>query len=276
MDVVILNERQKEILRRIIATGTLEVKELLEDSKLPRSTLYNDLKLIKTLSIEQSHGKIYFSTRDEFLHTHLDSRFWLYREAKEKVAAYVARNLIQDGDSIFLDCGSSASILADEIVKNNISGLSVFTNNPHALRELYYYRGINKLILIGGHVDPNDASIYGEYTSRFLRDVVDINYGKLFLGIDGVSKDGNIYIDNIYKAEQKQIMMKKAKEMYILLDESKVEKTTGRAIAQIDKQITQKGQKSIYCIIGLLSHEMPENRTKEFARSFHDNVILVP
>ena len=275
MDVVKLNQRQQEILKRIIATGTLEVKELLEESKLPRSTLYNDLKLIRALSVEQSHGKIYFSTRHEFLHTHLDSRFWLYRDAKERIAAYVAKNLIQDGDSIFLDCGSSASILADEIIQNNISGLSVFTNNPHALRGLYYYQGINKLILIGGHVDPNDASIYGEYTSRFLRDVVDINYRKLFLGVDGISIDGNIYIDNIYKAEQKQIMMKKAKEMYILLDESKVEKTTGRAIAQIDKQITEKGQKSICCIIGLLSHEAPENHTKEFVRSFQDNVILV-
>ena len=275
MGVVTLNERQKEILKRIIATGTLEVKEFLEESKLPRSTLYNDLKFIRTLSVEQSHGKIYFSTRGEFLHAHLDSRFWLYREAKEKIAAYVAKNLIRDGDSIFLDCGSSASILADEIIKNNISGLSVFTNNPHALRGLYYYQGINKLILIGGHVDPNDASIYGEYTSRFLRDVVDINYRKLFLGVDGVSKDGNIYIDNIYKAEQKKIMMQKAKEMYILVDESKVEKTTGRAIARIDREITQRGEKSICCIVGLLSDKTPENHTKDFVRSFQDNVILV-
>jgi DeoR family fructose operon transcriptional repressor len=272
---MIINKRQKEILLKLIASDTLDIKMLMKEMNLPRATIYSDLKIIKTLSVELNSGKIYFSKKHEELQNHFNSKLWLNRDTKERMASHIAQNIIYDGDPIFLDCGSSISILAEKIIENNISGLIVFTNNPISFRSLYYYPGINKIILIGGHVDPNDASIYGEYTSRFLSEILDIEYRKLFLGADSISIDGNIHIENIYEIDQKRIMIEKAKEVYVLLDESKIEKSKGRVIGNIDKLIAQKGNEGIYCIVGLLRNNRQRSVTKEFVKKFKRNVILV-
>lgn len=275
MEELILNDRQKKILQNLIENGSLNIKRLLNDTNTPKSTAYNDIKLLRSLSIEQSYGKVFLAIKNEYVKTHFGSKLWLNREAKEKVAQYITKNVLQDGDSIFLDCGSSTVILSHRIIEDRISSLSIYTNNPNVLEQLYYYTGINKLIVIGGHVDPNNASIYGEFTYRFLNEILDIEYRRLFLGIDSVSLDGTMHIDNIYEVQQKEIMIEKAKKVYVLLDESKIEKMRGRIIGQIDKLISQKGKDSFYCLVGLLNENNPQEDTKRFFKKYKENVILV-
>jgi len=70
-------------------------------------------------------------------------------------------------------------------------------------------------------------------------------------------------------------MIEKAREVYVLFDESKIEKYKGRVLGNIDKLTAQKGKAGIYCIVGLLRDNRQRSVTKEFIKKFKSNVILV-
>jgi len=157
-------------------------------------------------------------------------------EAKRRIAEAAAR-LVEDGDTIILDSGSTTFALAQKLASRN--RLSVVTNDLQIATKLAANPNIN-LICTGGVARSNVFSLQGELAESCIRNLrVDMT----FLGADAVHPDGGIFNVNIEEVAIKRAMINAAANVILLADSSKFE-VPGFAkiceLAQIDTVITEE------------------------------------
>lgn len=155
----------------------------------------------------------------------------------------LAASFIEENDTIFIDCGTTAFFLARYLTRFN--NLRVITNSYSIVSELIPYPQI-KVYLIGGELDNERMAFYGPMTdnvlSRYKAD-------KAFIGAGGVSLE-----DGLSSNEEKEAMItikmaEAADKVYLLCDSSKVQKNsyfTYSSLSLVDHMITDKGISSSY------------------------------
>ena len=136
---------------------------------------------------------------------------------KEGIAK-VAASLVNDGDSIYIDSGSTALDMVKYLKDKNIT---VVTTNALICSEL---QSSNiKCIIAGGEINITTASIRGITTNNFLKSYY---FDKAFVGISGFSKEAGFNTPDLLEAEKKRIVCKNSGKAYIVADSSKSGKNT--------------------------------------------------
>ena len=133
------------------------------------------------------------------------------KNVKEKDGiAKVAASLVNDGDSIYIDSGSTALDMVKYLKDKNIT---VVTTNALICSEL---QSSNiKCIIAGGEINITTASIRGITTNNFLKSYY---FDKAFVGIFNTP--------DLLEAEKKRIVCKNSGKAYIVADSSKSGKST--------------------------------------------------
>ena len=150
------------------------------------------------------------------------------KNVKEKDGiAKVAASLVNDGDSIYIDSGSTALDMVKYLKDKNIT---VVTTNALICSELQS-PNIN-CIIAGGEINITTASIRGITTNNFLKSYY---FDKAFVGISGFSKEAGFNTPDLLEAEKKRIVCKNAGKAYILADSSKSGKNTLCKVIDIDQ-----------------------------------------
>ena len=138
------------------------------------------------------------------------------KNVKEKDGiAKVAASLVNDGDSIYIDSGSTALDMVKYLKDKNITVVTT-----------------NALICSGGEINITTASIRGITTNNFLKSYY---FDKAFVGISGFSKEAGFNTPDLLEAEKKRIVCKNAGKAYILADSSKSGKNTLCKVLDIDQ-----------------------------------------
>lgn len=136
---------------------------------------------------------------------------------KEKIARYAA-SLVNDGESIYIDSGSTLLRMAKHLKGKDIT---LVTTNALFFSEI---QGMNmKCFIIGGEINFSTASILGTKTNSMLAEMY---FDKAFLGANGFSDKAGINTPDIREAEKKQIVYRHSNATYILADSSKSGKNT--------------------------------------------------
>ena len=136
---------------------------------------------------------------------------------KDRIAK-AAAELVEDGDSIYIDSGSTALDMMKYLRDKNIT---VVTTNALIYSEL---QSSNiKCIIAGGEINIATASIRGITTNNFLKSYY---FDKAFVGMSGFSLEAGYNTPDLLEAEKKRIVCKNAKKAYILADSSKSGKST--------------------------------------------------
>src|SRR5699024_2048827 len=99
---------------------------------------------------------------------------------KERIAA-LAADSVQDGDVIFLDCGSTVFKMCNFLEKKN--SITVITNSLPIMAELMDAPAVT-LNLIGGELDKQRKAIHGH---QAIAHIDTYHAHKSFIGIDGLS-----------------------------------------------------------------------------------------
>ena len=136
---------------------------------------------------------------------------------KERIARYAA-SLVNNGESIYLDSGSTTLRMASHLKNKDIT---VVTTNAMILQEIQESK--LKCILIGGELNISTASILGTKTNSELATMF---FDKAFLGCNGFSEQAGISTPDIREAEKKQIVRRNSSETYVMADSSKSGKNT--------------------------------------------------
>jgi DeoR/GlpR family transcriptional regulator of sugar metabolism len=152
-----------------------------------------------------------------------------YTAAKDAIAREAA-SLIQDGEVVLLDAGTTTGRLARQLAHRE--GLTVITNGVTAIRELAGFAGI-ELIVLGGRVRHPNEAILGESVLAQLRH---FSPDRVFLGADGVVAGRGLCCPSPEQSVVKHEMLHAGAEAYVLADHSKLGQAPFPYWAPLDRE----------------------------------------
>ncbi len=211
-------ERQQKILELLENAELLKIDYLIQEfSSVSESTLRRDLKeLEKQNKIELLAGGAVkkISTEGEIP---IADRHVLHNDEKTKIAEAAAK-LIHDGDTIYLDSGTSCYELFKHISDRHIT---IYTSNTAML-----YAGepfTAEVIVLPGRFNRTNLSVSGSMTESALKDLY---FNKCFLGVNGVDEKFGFTTPSVEEANKKKLVKSHSDQCYILCDSSKFHKLT--------------------------------------------------
>lgn len=219
-------ERKRIIVQFVEKYSRASVLELSQETGVSESTVRRDLKELEEAKLlKRTHGGAVSlqSVSFEAPYSDKEDRFL---EEKLRIARK-AVEMIQEGDAILLDAGTTTLQIAKEL--KNFSNIKVITNSIMALNELKDCRNI-EVSITGGMLRTDTMAFVGPMTEQSLEMV---RVDKVFLGTNGLDLHEGITTPNILEAATKRKMIAIAKQVILLADHSKIGKVSFCKVADI-------------------------------------------
>ncbi len=221
-----LNQRRQEILNLIREDGHAKVQKLSRIFKVSEVTIRQDLETLEEMGfIQREHGGAFLKDVGSFAKTgtllnqsHLEEK----REIARKAAA-----LVEEGDSIILDSGSTTTELARLLV--GFKSLTVITNALNIAFILGENPGI-ELIVSGGEFKAPTLSLTGDMAAGTFKG---IHVAKCFLATAGISQDMQLTYPGLSDLVVKSAMIRAADKVYLLADSSKLGESSFASLGRI-------------------------------------------
>lgn len=134
---------------------------------------------------------------------------------KKAIAAEAAR-LVEDGDTLIMDVGTTVLELAKNL--QDKKGLTVFTNSVPAVLELVKNQSI-RIFMIGGEIREGEVSSSGFLAEDMIRH---FHVDKSFIGIGGISLKEGVCDYHVQEANLRRLFLKQAHMNIGLADYSKL------------------------------------------------------
>ena len=176
------------------------------------STIRRDLEHFETLGeVKRSHGGVFYTGSEPKL-PHFERNQSQNNQIKQGIAN-LAATLVEDGDTILLDGGSTTFELAQKLAGRP---LQVVTNSL-PVSNLFMANYEADLVVLGGNVHLRTGTTIGPYANQMLSE---LNCRLAFLSVAGIHQDG-FYNSNFLLVETEKAMMKAADEVVIVADSTK-------------------------------------------------------
>lgn len=222
--------RRAKILEEIDLEGKVTVNDLSRKLNISTVTIRNDLSHLEKqhMLIRARGGAI----KAKFFRMGIDPSISDKQKEflKEKqLIAKAAIKLIEDGDTIVLDSGTTTT----EIAKNleQFDNLTIITNALNIASILSEYKDFN-IYMPGGILRKESLSLVGalagENIKKFYCD-------KLFLGVDGFDTLGGLSTPNTEEAHLNALMIGMAKKVITVTDSRKFHRKRFAFIADLSK-----------------------------------------
>jgi DeoR family transcriptional regulator of aga operon len=224
LDGMMAEERRTQILQIVRTAGRVRVNDLASRFSTSAVTIRNDLnELHQRGMVLRSHGGAVLP--DTILReSPVRERLNANSDEKRRIGA-MAATLINDGETIILDSGTTTLEIARQIKRKR--GLHVITNGVNIAAELLDARDV-QTFMIGGTVRGESASISG----RFSEEMFDqFSADKLFLGGAGCDLGFGVSGANLEETMVNRAMMRIAREIILVADASKFSKRSMSRIA---------------------------------------------
>lgn len=215
MPDVLPASRHGEILRIVRSSGIVSVETLAAELDVSPSTIRRDLQTLDADgALRRVHGgagrldgdipgdDIPFAEVAE-----------VASDDKDRVARCAAE-LVQEGDVLLLDIGTTTARLAGHLRHRRVTVITSSLAVVDALRDA----DCVELLVLGGILRRNYLSFVGVLTEQALREV---RAHRLFLGTSGVRADGRVMDSTLVGVPVKQAMIAAAEQTVVLADRGK-------------------------------------------------------
>jgi DeoR family glycerol-3-phosphate regulon repressor len=156
--------RHERILAALAAGGPLGVGDLADRLQVSAETIRRDLKrLAEAGDVVKTHGRAMLSPRRG--EAPFDRRMRESAAAKRAIAALVA-DMVEDGDSVMLDTGTTTSYVARALLARR--GLTIVTNSSDIARTLAIVND-NTVFMAGGQLRADNGAAFGAAAVEFIR-----------------------------------------------------------------------------------------------------------
>ncbi|MFC6181359.1 DeoR/GlpR family DNA-binding transcription regulator [Lactiplantibacillus daowaiensis] len=225
MDVM---QRQKYILDQLNQQGTIKIADISKQIDVSRETIRKDVyNLDKQGLVQAIRGGA--TLPQSVSETKYGKRQHEAVSEKNQIAVNALR-LIHDGESIFLDYGTTAFQVAEEIKHSQLHNLTVITNSTFVLNSLQFVSDI-QIVLLGGTMRTSEGSLSGPITLSNIHNIyADIG----FFGCGGVNLQAGITNHYIEEVEVSKKMMAHCRMKVVLADHTKFEKNALYKTASVD------------------------------------------
>lgn len=233
---MIFQERILKIMSLIEKEGIVLNTNLVKILKTSEATVRRDLDYLeKENKIRRVRGGAILAkiAKEEIA---IDFKEGKELQAKKKIARLASR-FIEEGDSIYLDAGTTTNELIEYIKDKKIK---VVTNGLMHLEKLMEYN--IETYLVGGRLKKKTKAIVG---IKAVEDLDDFSFNKAFMGANGVDDLNGYTTHDIEEALVKKKAMKKANKVYILVDNTKFGISYFSNIAKLDEATIITDKKNI-------------------------------
>ena len=225
--IVLGEERHNVILEIVNERKSVTVQELMKLLEISESTIRRDLNLldkegflIKVHGGAMANNSGYYTVDDDVV-----VRKGLNRDEKLVIARYAA-GLIEAGDIIYLDAGTTTELMIDFITRKDVT----FVTNSFSHAKKLSEKGLTTYIL-GGEFKPVTEAIVGEEAILCLDKY---NFTKGFWGTNGITVKNGFSTPDVKEAMVKRKSMQQTKERYILSDYSKFSQISSVSFADFE------------------------------------------
>ncbi len=220
-------ERRRLILEEIHHKRQVDVVPLSTRFTVSEVTIRKDLRYLesKKLLIRSRGGAMALMQVADDLS--VEARKVLNFHEKKSIAE-AASSLINEGDTIIIDSGTTLMQFAKYLEHSN--NLTVITNSLDIANQLSNYEHI-KLIIPGGLFRMKSRSLIGVAAVENLKIY---RADKYFVSADGISDEG-IFTSNLEEGQIARMILSSAKENIVLIDSSKFDREGLINIAPLSK-----------------------------------------
>lgn len=211
-------ERQDKIYALVQQNGAVTTLDLVKTFEVSIETIRRDLMYMEQNKLlKRVHGGAVSAGEMITFHA-LDHRIEEHNDLKKELSE-VAVKFINEGDIIFVDAGSTAILLTEEL-KKHFSKLTIVTYSTDVFESLCRHQNF-EVILCGGHFNREENCFYGDLV---LNTLDRLHMQKAFLFPSAISlKYGICDFQQEFCQIQRKIM-ECSDDIYILADSSKYEK----------------------------------------------------
>ncbi len=221
INIVVPKEQRKRLILEIVQkTSIVDVDALSKELDVSTMTIRRDLNELNQKGLlQRTHGGAIKLDNLDLILSNFDLKLNDDKLNKIEICEK-AVNFIQDGDIIYIDCGTTIFHLSKLL--GRFKDLRVITNSLPVVLELLNFPNI-KISIIGGEVDSNRKATYGK---KSVENINEYHATKAFIGADGVSIAGGISSYDERESAITKNMALNADKVFLLCDSSKIEKNS--------------------------------------------------
>ncbi|MFN2340172.1 MAG: DeoR/GlpR family DNA-binding transcription regulator [Halanaerobium sp.] len=210
-------ERRKKIVKVLENKKRASVNELSENFDVSRATIRRDLsELEKSGFLSRTHGGAILSGSSKLEPSFKEKEDKLSEEKKE--IGKKAAEIIKDGDTIFIDAGTTTRYIIDFL--KDKKDLTIVTHGLHIINKINEDNLDCELIVIGGNFKWSTEAMIGPLAEDHLKK---LRVDKCFIGSNGFNLESAATTPDLREAKIKEIALEIATENFILFDQSKWE-----------------------------------------------------
>ncbi|SIQ14941.1 transcriptional regulator, DeoR family [Alkalispirochaeta americana] len=257
-------ERRQEIFELLQSFGSVTVSDLALRFSVSEETIRRDLSRMERKGLlQKTYGGAFLNTG---MHREIPVTVRQHAAVEGKsVIGSLAAQLINNGDTIFLDASTTAVHIAENILEK--TNLVVITNALPVAETLARAEQI-KVICAGGTLRPKALSLVGKTAEG---SIASFFADKAFICCDGVHLHHGVTDSNEQEAEVRKQMMRQALSSILVCDATKFDRTSFAKLAELeafDAVITDQErspewvdrfiQSEVEYICGSFQEEIPE------------------
>ena len=206
--------RLNAIEQYVISHETVSIDELCEVFEVSKNTIRRDLNELELRGhITKVYGGVTASapaaSAPALLRPHLNA-------TDKSLIGRMAAEEIADGDTIFIDSGTTTLCLLRYLVTKN--RITIITHSLGAMSEAAKYENLS-VISLGGLYSPTTDSFVGLSTIDAL---ASMRINKAFMGATGISPTAGMTNTTFLEAEIKRAVVQRADSVYCMADSSKL------------------------------------------------------
>jgi ribose transport system substrate-binding protein len=221
-------ERRQRILDLLRDQPGIKVTDLAQRLDVSEGTIRHDLSALETEGVlRRVRGGAVLHQSHRFVSPSFAARARLNADAKEWIARRAA-DMVKDGDSILMDASTTVFAMVPHL--KGLRNLTVVTNGIEIALALARYG--HSVILIGGMVHADGASVIGHLGEKILRD---LHIKTAFTSCSGFSVDVGLTEIDIQEEQVKRQMITSAEQVIALIDSSKFGKVDFTSFASLDQ-----------------------------------------
>lgn len=217
-------ERKMRIIEYVRQNRTATIAALAKQFSVHEATIRRDLAEIeRNGTLKRTHGGVIMEqwTQEEPSFTERTS---LNSDQKMRIGK-MAASLVKDGESIIIDSGTTTLHIVKHLLHRN--DITIVTNDMNIAAELRDAHRM-KVILTGGELYPSSFFLNGMFTDHVLRS---LHVEKSFIGTPALHPQYGLMHPDERVVPAKQGMIKAAREIIVVADNSKIGKLSLHTVA---------------------------------------------
>lgn len=220
-------QRKQRILEVLARNQAVAVAQLAQSLEVSEASIRRDLQQLEQAGLlRRTHGGAVSNHISTFEPSLAEKEVQL--KAEKQAIARVAVDLIEEGDTVMLDAGSTTLQMARQWRRTH--NVTVVTDALNIAWELAA-AGV-EIVVTGGNLRALTLSLVGPIAEGSL---AGLHVNKLFLAANGIDLQAGLTTPNLAEAQTKKAMMRSAREIILVADHSKVGRVAFAQICGLDK-----------------------------------------